>query len=398
VLPETNNETPVINDYVLNPHIKSVFLSHFRSYETLKLNCDAKFIVLNGENGAGKTNILEAISLFSPGRGIRNAKTELLQNAKSDKEPWSINLQIINNQLKSSLSAFSEIKTKSDNTLYTKKNFRLDNQHNISQTGLADYINMIWLTPQMERLFIDSSSERRRFFDRFVFTFDPAHAGRLIRFDNTLRERSKLLKQGIMDDSWLGALEQTLAETASAIMAARIDLCQKLNAVIARLENIRDYFPKATITLDSWLYQQLENNTALEIEDFYKETLKKNRTLDAQTGGTAQGPQKTDFEVFNLDKNMPSQACSTGEQKALLITLILAHSLLIQEEKGQAPILLLDDIVSHLDENRRENLFDYLKSFGSQCWLTGVERQNFNSLENQAQFFKLENSHIINNG
>lgn len=383
-------------DHLKNPHIKSLYLSAFRSYETIKINSDAKFIILNGENGAGKTNILEAISLFSPGRGLRNSKIELLKNINSPAQDWTINLQIQNDLLKTSLSAFSENKLKADGSTYIKKNFRLDNQSTITQTALSDYINMVWLTPQMERLFIDSSAERRRFFDRFIFTFDPAHAGRLIRFDNTLRERSKLLKQGIMDDSWLNALEQTLAETASAIMAARADLCLKINTVVERLEDLRDYFPKANISLDSWLYTSKKDNTALALEDFYKNKLRKSRAFDAQTGGTAEGPHKSDFNVFHVDKNMPSQACSTGEQKALLITLILSNSLLILEETGRAPILLLDDIISHLDDHRRQNLFDYLQSFGSQCWLTGVNKDHFIPLENNALFYKLENSNLQN--
>lgn len=377
--------------------IKELGLSYFRSYEALTLSCAAKFIVLNGQNGAGKTNILEAISLFGGGRGLRGAQLKNLGHVNHSDKNWGVRIHLQNGPLETMLvtTVKKEPFDNPDTPYKEKKILRIDGDLQRSQSILNDYLSVLWLTPQMERLFLDGSSERRRFFDRFVFTFDSAHAGRIARYENAMRERSRLLKDGRGDDHWLGALEKNMAETAIAITAARQELCKKINLVLTRHQAFKRDFPRLKIALSDELAHMLAQTNALKTEQYFLKNLRENRAFDAQYGGSKQGPHKCDFDVTHLDKNMPAPSCSTGEQKTMLISLILAQSSLIEEQRGLAPILLLDDIVSHLDDKRRASLFHYLDALSSQCWFTSTSADDFRALSKKALFYRLENSQII---
>lgn len=355
--------------------IKRLSLSSFRSYDDFCLETDHRFVLLTGDNGVGKTNILESLSLLSPGRGLRNAKISDFQNIHSPETPWAIATDMYHGNEHHKIG--TALERSPDLTRNDKRIVRIDGETQSSQTSLSDYLSVLWLTPQMEKIFLDGSYERRRFFDRFVFTFDPAHSGRLSRYENAMRERSKLLKNERPDPKWLDLLEQNMAESAMAITAARTVLCEKLSQAMEELDDIRTVFPAASIRASGTLEEFVKTHSALECEDYFKQELKFSREHDVLYGGAKTGPHKSDIDVMHLGKKMPADQCSTGEQKSLLITLILSQSKLVQEERGSAPILLLDDIVSHLDDHRRNNLFDYLSHLNSQYWITGTDTDAF---------------------
>lgn len=373
--------------------IEKLSLHYFRSYEELTLQTSSKFITLVGPNGAGKTNVLEAISLLAPGRGLRNAKTKDIQNIAYPEKDWALSTKLMTPLGAAKIGTGRERHTDIENK--DKRIIRIDGETKRAQSSLADYTALLWLTPQMEKIFLDGSSTRRRFLDRFVFSFDPAHAGRITRYDNALRQRSKLLKSEKWDEVWLNTLEKNIAETGIAIAAARLEFAKKINVAISKLDHFRESFPNCSVSILGTIESKLKSFPALDVEEFFLSTLKTGRKTDAETGGASIGPHKSDLHVHYIEKNMPADQCSTGEQKALLITLILAQSFLIKQERGFPPILLLDDIASHLDEKRRENMFDYLGFLDSQSWITGTNIQDFDTIKNKSDFFVIRDSKLL---
>lgn len=370
--------------------IQSLKLHRFRSYHTAVLHdLSSGLIVLSGPNGAGKTNVLEAISLLTPGRGLRSAKFLDLQNREST-EGWAISAQI--------LTPFQELRigTGLDPTTRGRQNekraTRINGQAAKNQNELAKHISCVWLTPQMDRLFLDSSRERRRFLDRLVFSFDPGHAGRVTRYDNALAQRSRLLREGKGDPAWLESLEEQMAETGVAIAAARLDFIHRLQSASGNADHT--HFPKARFTVSGTLEDALDHTKALNAEDAFKENLRHSRMRDALTGGAAQGPHKSDLQVIYAARDMAADQCSTGEQKALLIGLILAHARLIAAARGHPPVLLLDEVAAHLDEERRAALYAILIDLKAQTFLTGTDTGLFEAVAKTAQFFTLNRSTI----
>ncbi len=366
--------------------IKQLKLHNFRCYETVALyDLSNSIIVLHGKNGVGKTNILEAVSLLSPGRGLRSARVMDIQNT-SISNPWAVAGILDTSYGEIRIGTGLDPKSKEGRE---KRTVRINGQPLKSQAKLGEHLSCIWLTPQMDRLFMDSGRERRKFLDRMVFTFDPGHSGRVLRYENALSQRSKLLKDGINDDSWLNSLEQQMAETGIAIAAARLDFAQRLQAA-SIAPNIEKYFPRARIMVKGYIEELLWSMPAIEVEDRFKHELRNSRERDSITGGAMTGPHKSDLQVIYETKNMRANQCSTGEQKALLIGIILAHSRLIKAERGVAPILLLDEVAAHLDESRRNALYDILHDIGAQCWLTGTDKDLFSDIEKSAQFIDVE--------
>lgn len=365
--------------------ISSLKLHNFRCYEQVSLDAlSSGLIVLYGPNGAGKTNVLEAVSLLSPGRGLRTARNIEMQRQAGAKA-WAVSACVENEsttiQIGTGIDPASE-----------KRLVRIQGEAVKSQSALSDYVSCVWLTPQMDRLFIDSSGHRRRFLDRLVFSFDPGHAGRVSRYENALSQRSKLLKDGRGDATWLNALEAQIAETGIAIAAARLDFVQRLQSACDKEEG--EHFPRARLHVTGSIEELLRNATALEVEDMFKYQLQSSRERDSVTGGAATGPHKSDLSVIFAAKNMPADQCSTGEQKALLIGIILAHAHLIKAERGAPPILLLDEVAAHLDENRRTALYKILGDTGGQVWLTGTDENLFTPVRNTAQFFHVQSAQI----
>ncbi len=332
--------------------LEQLKLHYFRCYDTASLSSlSSGLVVLYGANGVGKTNLLEAVSLLSPGRGLRGARVMDIQSTQNP-SPWAVSGTIN--------TAYGEVRIgtgldPNSRQGKEKRTVRINGQTAKSQARLGEHLACVWLTPQMDRLFLDSGRERRKFLDRLVFTFDPGHSGRVIRYENATSQRSRLLRDGQNDDSWIGGLEQQMAETGIAIAAARLDFCQRLQAA-CKAEN-DSVFPRARVFVKGNIEEWLGDVPAVEVEDRFKHELKQSRARDSVTGGAAIGPHKSDLSVVYDAKNMRADQCSTGEQKALLIGLILAHSRLIKAERGTPPILLLDEVAAHLDESRRNALY-----------------------------------------
>ncbi|MCC7304959.1 MAG: DNA replication/repair protein RecF [Alphaproteobacteria bacterium] len=366
--------------------ISSLKLHNFRCYDSAALeDLPGGLIVLYGPNGAGKTNVLEAVSLLSPGRGLRGV-TNIEMQQQSAAKPWAVSAII-----QSSLTQV-QIGTGLDPAT-EKRIVRIQGQPVKAQAALADYLACVWVTPQMDRLFIDSSSHRRRFLDRLVFAFDPGHAGRVTRYENALAQRSKLLREGKNEPAWLESLEAQAAETGIAIAAARLEFVQRLQSGCDAEST--EFFPRARLEIRGTVETLLHNSTALETEQMFVYQLRASRERDAVTGGAATGPHKSDLSVVYAAKDMPADQCSTGEQKALLIGIILAHARLIRAERGAAPVLLLDEVAAHLDRHRRAALYDILQQTGGQAWLTGTDENLFSSLRGSAQFFEVREARII---
>lgn len=350
-------------------------------------------IVLWGENGAGKTNILEALSLLSAGRGLRGAKPTDMQ-AHQSPTPWGVSGKL--------MTAGGEVAL---GTALRPENgrraVRINGVDAKSQAALSDYIACLWLTPQMDRLFLDGASARRKFLDRLVFSFDSGHSGRVTRFENALRQRSKLLQDSQKNSQkaepvWLDSLEAQMAQTAVAIAAARLDFVTRLQHFCdAATPRDEDFFPKAQISMRGTVEELLQNTPALEVEKMIAYQLKQSRARDALVGGASTGPHKSDMDVVYTAKEMPAATCSTGEQKALLIGLVLAHGRMMRAERDMAPILLLDEIAAHLDEGRRDALFERLHALGGQVWMTGTDPILFQSIAQSAQFFKVNSGQIL---
>jgi DNA replication and repair protein RecF len=367
-------------------YVSSLKLHNFRCYADARLDDLAPgFVVLAGPNGAGKTNVLEAVSLLSPGRGLRTAKILEIQ-CRDAGAPWAVSTTITDKngsvQIGTGLDAQTE-----------KRIIRLNSEAVRGQAVLSDYLSCVWLTPQMDRLFLDSASHRRKFLDRLIFAFDPGHAGRVNRYENAMAQRSRLLRDNVNDPTWLEALESQMAETGIAIAAARLEFVTRLQS--ASEKSTDELFPAARLASSGTLETLLARGPALEAEELFKYQLVESRGRDAVAGGAATGPHKSDLQVVYAAKDMNADQCSTGEQKALLIGIVLAHARLIAGERGAPPILLLDEVAAHLDPERRAALYDILGGLKGQVWLTGTEEKLFESIQTTGQFFHVENAKII---
>lgn len=372
--------------------ITSLLLQNFRNYEDACVSgMGDHFVVLYGDNGAGKTNILEAVSLLTPGRGLRGAKAPDLQN-QSQKAPWVLSGKMT--------TRFGDIQIGTGMQVQRgKRVMRIDGDTVKSQADLAQYVTSIWLTPQMDGLFMAGASERRRFFDRLVTAFDPAHQGRLHRYENALRQRTKILsdEKTEPDPLWLDGLEKTISETGVAVSAARVDFIIRLNDVTKDLHDRHETgeFPQGHFYLKGDIENALEDKAALEVEDMFANTLRNRRLGDTALKSASFGSHKCDIEVIHLDKNMPASQCSTGEQKALLMGIILAHRHMLHRAKAQLPILLLDEVAAHFDVKRRASLFTFLDALGGQVWMTGTDQNLFDGVPETGSKFQISTGRII---
>ena len=368
--------------------VQSLQLYNIRCYEQARMDdVHAGLIVICGPNGAGKTNILEAVSLLTPGRGLRSATNEEIQKIDSPKA-WAIASNVETG------GAVVQLGTGLDAAV-NKRIVKINGVAVKTQMALSDYLSCIWLTPQMDRLFLDTAGGRRRFFDKLIFAFDSGHAGRVTRYENAMAQRSKLLREEKNDDVWLKSLESQMAETGVAIAAARLDFVVRLQkACDLATDNEENFFPKALLSLSGTVEELLSKTPAVEVEELFTYQLRQSRSRDAETGGAATGPHKGDLMVRYAAKNMPADQCSTGEQKALLIGIILAHARLMRSERGSPPVLLLDEVAAHLDENRRAALFDLLHDLGGQVWMTGTDESLFEAARKRAQFWGINRGEI----
>lgn len=370
--------------------IRRLTLTNFRSYHAASLEVDPEPIVLVGANGAGKTNLIEAISFLTPGRGLRRATLEEVAFSEGDGS-WAVYAEVEGVLGLATLG--TGIAPPVEDTP-PQRQCRIDREPVSSVAAFADHIRAIWLTPSMDRLFNEPASERRRFLDRLVLAVDVQHSGRVSALERSLRSRNRLLENPRPDLHWLDAVEHETAELAVAVAALRSETVRRLQAALAERNCFPAGFPEAAIALQGWMEQSLADHPAVEVEDRYRGLLKENRARDAQAGRTLDGPHLTDLAVSYAGKNIPAADASTGEQKALLIGLVMAHAGLVGEMTGFAPLLLLDEVVAHLDPGRRNALYDAIARLGSQVWMTGADPAVFAEIALRGQIFEVANGQI----
>ncbi len=362
--------------------VRRLTMTNFRNYESARLSVDHRPVVLTGANGAGKTNLLEALSFLVPGRGLRRAAPDKVAR-RGGPETWSVAASL--DGVDGPVELGTGIVAPADDS-GRRRAVRIDGADAAAQSDLARHVAMSWLTPEMDRLFDAGASERRRFLDRLVSGFDRDHAARIGRYERAMRERNRLLKgagpRG--DGAWLDAIETAMAETGVAVAAARRGLVGRLGA---RCREEAGAFPAAAVAVEGAVEGMLEGTPALAVEDAVRERLAALRGVDGEAGRATFGVHRSDLACTHVAKDCPAALCSTGEQKALLVRIVLAAAALQEADRGSAPILLLDEIAAHLDRDRRAALFEAVLALGVQAWMTGTEPETFVPLGDRAQRF-----------
>ena len=362
------------------PHIRRLRLTSFRSHQTLDLTCANGAVVITGANGLGKTNVLEAISMLAPGRGLRSANLEDLRFRDAQgltQESWTV---------------LADIEGATTGAIRAGVAFEGEGGRRVRMDGetrrvddLAQALPQLWLTPSMDRLFVDGASGRRKFLDRFAQTLDGGLSRHLSAYEKATRERNRLLQTpmtSFSSNSWLDALEDTMALEGVAIAASRL---AALDALAVGLIGLREAaFPRAEIALEGTLEAGLRAASAVDVEDGFRDRMRATRALDASAGRSLEGPHRSDLQVVYAAKNMAAKDCSTGEQKALLVGLILAQAQSVAARIGDVPVLLLDEVAAHLDSHRRAALAEILTHLGGQSWITGTEMAAFSGFAKNA--------------
>jgi DNA replication and repair protein RecF len=387
---------------IKNPNSKSIAkilklnLSYFRNYINLNLQPDVQsnIIVITGPNGSGKTNILEAISLLSPGRGIRGCKLFDMQcNLNNSTNYWYLDSQIDGfygpMRVETWLDKHENIVNDENKS---KRCIKINDNNVKNQAELTKLLSISWITPQMDQVFISSSSIRRKFLDRIVLNFEVNHAKHLMAYEHSMKERARLLKNKNYDMAWLSALENNMAQMAILIATSRVQITEYIQEVMLEINHP---FPKARISVLGDIELKVHKVPAVQLEDEYKDVLRKNRNIDAATGRTNAGIHKSDLVVYYITKNLPADKCSTGEQKSLLLSIFLAEIFAQIKWRGQTPILLLDEVLAHLDEERRDILCQIIKDIKAQTWITGTDNDIFVPIKDESQFFGIKNSQLI---
>lgn len=360
-----------------------VAISDFRSYPSLDLATDASVIALVGENGAGKTNLLEALSLFTPGRGLRRAAfPDMARTGGTGGFAVSITLSDVfsGSSNADGSQAGARLGTGISPEAAGARKCRIDGIGVSSPAAFADYIRVVWMTPALDGLFTGSAGDRRRFLDRLVLAVDASHGTRTSAFERAMRSRNRVLDESPANTRWLDSIEQEMAELGVAVAAARLEAVSRLQALIDSSHDDASPFPAASSTLTGEIEQQLQQRAAIDIEDWFRGKLRDNRARDRAAGRALTGPQTSDLLVRHANKDIPAAVCSTGEQKALLIGLVLAHARLVATMSGIAPLVLLDEVAAHLDPRRRHALFEALGKLNSQVWMTGADPALFADL------------------
>lgn len=361
-------------------------LGRFRNYTELAWQPGARLVVISGPNGSGKTNLLEAISYLAPGRGLRGAR--LSEVAQGGTGAWAVH-----GRFETALGP-TEIGTGTTPDSPERRVFRLDGAAPRNQAELSSRIAAIWLTPQMDRLFQEGLSGRRRFLDRLVHAIEPGHAREVASHDTAMAGRNRLLSEGRRDAAWLAGLEDAMARHAVASTAARMAMITQLNAALAT--GVAGDFPAARLELVSPIAARLTAEPAVAVEDWLRAELAQARARDAAAGAAALGAHRDDLAMFDLASGLPAAQASTGQQKSLLIGTILAHAHLLSGGRGFSPLLLLDEPATHLDSDRRQALFAALANLSAQVFLTGTDADVFAPLRPVASFWKTGNSAAFN--
>ncbi len=345
-------------------HVAHLALSHFRSHRRTRLDCDGRPVAIFGPNGAGKTNLVEAVSLLSPGRGLRRAAAEEIVR-RPEAIGWKVRADLAGGGLGHEIELSAEPEG--------PRSVRIDGKA-APQVALARLVRIVWLVPSQDRLWIEAAEGRRRFLDRTVMSFVPDHAEAVLTYEKAMRERNRLLKEEVRDQHWYRALEAQMAEAGAAITANRASALERL----ARAqEGAATAFPAAELSL--------EGDTGPADAAGLTDALSEGRMRDMAAGRALVGPHRADLAAIYVDKDVPARQCSTGEQKALLVSLVLANARGLKAETGAAPLVLLDEVAAHLDAGRRAALFDEICALGAQAWMTGTGPELFAKLGDRAQ-------------
>ncbi|GGD03908.1 DNA replication and repair protein RecF [Aureimonas glaciei] len=379
---------PVSVPLALPSRLTSLRLADFRNYDVLRLELDSRFTVLTGENGAGKTNLMEAVSLLTPGRGLRRAAyPEIARVGGSG--GFAVQAKLLGEDGEVDIAT----SVRPDAAGALSRIVRINETQAKSADEMLDHLRIVWLTPAMDGLFTGPAGDRRRFLDRLVLTVDPAHGRRATDYERAMRSRNRLLSEDRGHDSWLSGIEAQMAELGLAMAIARGELVGLLQAMIAEAPADQP-FPKADLLLSSGYATEDLGGPAVALEDAARERLARQRSLDRAAGRTLEGPHRADLAVTHRAKAMPAALSSTGEQKALLIGLILAHAKLVRAMSGTAPVLLLDEIAAHLDPGRRAALFDIIDGLGVQSFMTGTDASLFEALQGRAQHLRVDDGRV----
>lgn len=392
----------------LKSGVERLTLTDFRNYAHLRLNAAIAPIIVHGENGSGKTNILEAISFLTPGRGLRGARLADIKrfipqiNGGGDFSfisplNWAVAAEIVNNGESFNIAtavekSAKEVEDSDGYRSFERRIVKVDGSKISSQAELGRYLSAVWITPQMDRLFRGGSQPRRAFLDRLVYAFDMEHAKRTANFEHLYREWYRLIKEGRHDNLWLNSLEENMAAAGVAIAAARREQVARLNAFIEHEPD--DVFPSVRLELDGTIEKALDDKPAVEVEEIYKTMMAKQRRFIVENDNP-DGINRTDFKVYFKKKGMPADLCSTGEQKSLLISIILAQTKCQTLYKGFAPIMLLDEIAAHLDDIKRQALLDKITALNVQAWITTTNPELFESIRSCAQFMEVKNAQVF---
>lgn len=381
-------------------------LTDFRNYPFLRISAAPGPVIITGENGSGKTNILEAISFLTPGRGLRSARladikritpalvTDEYAPTEIANFSWAISATVQKGFEEIEIGTAAEKtarESEDESRSFERRIVKIDGNKVSSQSELGKYVSANWITPQMDRLFRGGSQPRRSFLDRLVYAFDLEHARRTANFEHWYREWYQLLKSGHNDNSWLKSLEENMAATGVAIAAARREQIAKLNRFIESEPD--DIFPNVLLELDGTIERLLDKMPAVDAEDYYQNLLQKQRRNVLYNDGI-DGVNRTDFKVYYRKKRMPAELCSTGEQKSLLVSIILAQSKCQTLHQGFAPVLLLDEAAAHLDDQKREALLEKILDLRTQAWITATTPEPFLRLKNDALFMTVRNNQI----
>jgi DNA replication and repair protein RecF len=370
-------------------YLSKLTLTNFRNYAALSLELAPGAVVLSGDNGAGKTNLLEAISLLTPGRGLRRAPYADVAREGGD-GGFALHARIEGPEGQVEIgTGISGGEAAGEGG----RKVRINGAPARSAEDMLEWLRVVWLTPAMDGLFPGPAADRRRFLDRLVLAIDPGHGQRALDYEKAMRGRNRLLTEGSRDGAWFDAIETQMAETGVAIAAARAELVRLLAAMIDRLPDTGP-FPQADISLSGDLEADVSTAPAVDVEERFRRALAGGRDRDRAAGRTLEGPHRSDLLVRHRPKAMPAELCSTGEQKALLVGIVLSHARLTGEMSGMTPILLLDEIAAHLDGGRRAALFSILEELNCQAFMTGTDAALFSSLKGRAQFLTVDHGTV----
>ncbi|RUW62846.1 DNA replication/repair protein RecF [Mesorhizobium sp. M7A.F.Ca.US.008.03.1.1] len=370
-------------------HISKLTLTNFRNYAALTIDLAPGAVVFSGDNGAGKTNLLEAISFLTPGRGLRRAPyADVAREGGDGGFALHARLDGPDGQVEIGTGISG-----GDTAGEGGRRVRINGAPARSAEDMLEWLRVVWLTPAMDALFTGPAADRRRFLDRLVLAIDPGHGQRAIDYEKAMRGRNRLLTEGSRDERWFDAIETQMAETGVAIAAARAEMVRLLAAMIDRLPDTGP-FPQADIGLSGDLEAEIATAPAVDVEERFRRTLVEGRDRDRAAGRTLDGPHRSDLIVRHRPKAMPAELCSTGEQKALLVGIVLSHARLTGEMSGMTPILLLDEIAAHLDSRRRAALFSILEELNCQAFMTGTDAALFSSLQGRAQFLTVDHGTV----